>query len=373
LTSKAESLAPITIAHVVERFSGGVATFVKLLAETQSKDGRFAAVHVLADMRFSANHQDVGGVIVHAYESSREPWRIIGVANGINRILREIRPDIVIAHSSFPGFYTRYGRHCWPIIYCAHGWSFSQSKNPVKKLLYKKMEQFLASRTDAIVNVCAFEREQAIRAGIPNEIQHTILNGIPDAPIETQLRFVVDSTDINLGFIGRIDAKKGVDRLLRACGGSELKGLKLWIIGGGADAAAPKVAGAMPNVRFIDWIPNHEIDSHIRQLDAVIVPSRWEACSLVVLEAMRAGRAVIATRVGGLPELVREGDTGLFIDVDDVESARATLQSLTKENLRRLGLQGRRTFESKFTWLQCYRGWDTTIKLILRRSDRKFL
>ncbi|MFI4941236.1 MAG: glycosyltransferase, partial [Burkholderiales bacterium] len=304
--------------------------------------------------------QEIEGVIVHGYKSSRKLWRIIGVANGINRILREIRPDIVVAHSSFPGFYTRYRRRHWPIIYCAHGWSFSQSENPVKKLLYKKMEQFLAARTAAIVNVSAFEREQAIKFGISPDIQYTILNGLPDTRCDVPLRFVVDRSHINFGFIGRIDPKKGMDRLLRAFQDIRLNKVKLWIIGGRADAMKD-VLVVTENIQFIDWIPNFEIDSHIRQLDALIVPSRWEAFSLVALEAMRAARAVIANRTGGIQELVLEGENGIFVNMDDLEETRSILLSVTKKQLSDLGREGRKLFEAKFTWASCYDNWSNLI------------
>ena len=370
MKSKVDLLAPITIAHVVERFSGGVATFVKLLAESQSKDGRFAAVHVLADLRFSVNHQDIEGVIVHTYESSRKPWRIIGVANGISRILREIQPDIVVAHSSFPGFYTRYRRHHWPIIYSAHGWSFSQSKNPVKKLLYKKMEQFLAARTAAIVNVSAFEQEQAIKFGISPDIQCIILNGLPDTRCDVPLRFAVDPSQINFGFIGRIDPKKGMDRLLHAFEDIRLNKVKLWVIGGRADVMN-NVPVVTKNIQFIDWIPNFEIDSHIRQLDAVIVPSRWEAFSLVALEAMRAARAVIANRTGGLQELVLEGKNGIFVNMDDLEETRSILLAVTKKQLSELGREGRKIFEAKFTWARSYDNWSNLIIQIASNARRR--
>jgi glycosyltransferase involved in cell wall biosynthesis len=369
LTSKAEPLAPITVAHVVERYSGGVATFVKLFAETQSKDKRFATVHVLADLRFSPNFQDVEGVTVHPYESSRRPWQILGVANNVNSILREIRPDIVVAHSSFPGAYTRIRRPEWPIIYCAHGWSFSQSASKIKSFLYGIAERLLAFRTAAIVNVSNFEQRQATKIGIPDDIQHVILNGLPDIRCDVPLRFKVDRSQLNFGFIGRIDPKKGMDRLLHAFQDIRLEKINLWIIGGRADTIkdAPFVT---ENIQFVDWIPNFEIDSHIRQLDALIVPSRWEAFSLVALEAMRAGRAVIASRTGGLQELIQEGENGIFVNIDDVEKMRAVLLSLTKQQLSDLGRQGRKMFESKFMWARCYDVWvDLIIGLASDKRD----
>jgi len=364
-----ESHVPITVVHVAERYSGGVATFVKMLAQTQSKDPRFATVHVLADLRFSPVPENTPGVKIHQYKSSRNPLQLLAVAIRVNKILRDIQPDVVLAHSSFPGAYTRIIKQQWPIVYCAHGWSFAQSASKIKSFAYGLAERLLAFRTAAIVNVSTFEQQEALKVGIPKKIQHTILNGLPDKNLESRPRFVANQSQINLGFIGRIDPKKGVDRLLRIFRDHRLNNMKLWVIGGRADELnATSISG---NIEFVGWIPNAEIDSHIRQLDAIIVPSRWEAFSLVALEAMRAERAVIAGRIGGLQELVSENETGIFVDMDDPDHMYLALSSLTKARLRCLGKNGRKKFEEKFTWRQCYDSWADLIARVSSGSRQK--
>jgi glycosyltransferase involved in cell wall biosynthesis len=86
------------------------------------------------------------------------------------------------------------------------------------------------------------------------------------------------------------------------------------------------------------WIGPDEIEAQMNEMDAVVVPSRWEGFGLVVLEAMRCGKPVIVSDRGGLPELVIHGFNGLIFSFDDPHSLVRVLESLSRGDLRRLGL-----------------------------------
>jgi glycosyltransferase involved in cell wall biosynthesis len=86
----------------------------------------------------------------------------------------------------------------------------------------------------------------------------------------------------------------------------------------------------------------------MRESDAVVMPSRWEGFGLVALEAMREARAVLAARVGGLAEIVVDGETGLLFTPDDVRSLEDAIVRCAEFDLAGLGLKGRTRFEAAF-------------------------
>ncbi len=105
--------------------------------------------------------------------------------------------------------------------------------------------------------------------------------------------------------------------------------------------------GLAEHVRFAGYVPNSF--EALRQFDLFVLPSRTEGCPIVVLEAMAMGLPVVATRVGGTPELVVDGKTAILVPPDDPSSmAEAILKVLTTPGLaRQMGELGRkRAFES---------------------------
>ncbi|MFX6269921.1 glycosyltransferase, partial [Acinetobacter baumannii] len=83
--------------------------------------------------------------------------------------------------------------------------------------------------------------------------------------------------------------------------------------------------------------------------DVIVVPSRWEGFGLIAVEAMRAGLAVIASRVGGLAEVVEEGVTGFLVEPDKPEEIVNILRTVTREQLHEMGNAGREHFLNEFT------------------------
>ena len=124
-------------------------------------------------------------------------------------------------------------------------------------------------------------------------------------------------------YVGALIAHKGAAVLLDAF--SELVGdlpkAELWFVGDGPDAADLKSsarARGLYGVRFLGQRSPDELTGFYRHARVVVIPSLWlENAPLVAIEAAAYGRAVIASRVGGLPELVKDGQTGLLFDRGD--------------------------------------------------------
>ena len=301
-------------------------------------------------------------IVRHGYRSDRRLSRALKTSRDIEAQLRRISPDVVVLHSSFPGLWGRLhtGLRPWKTLYCAHGWAFEQRTSSMKRVLYGTVESLLSRRTDAIVSISASEYQAAERLGVRPRSHKLIRHGLAPASGDSAMDLPISPEHINLLFIGRFDRQKGLDLLLEALDDPRLAHVTLWVVGRniiGEGVAVP----ARPNIRLLGWLENEKIDGVIRQMDAVVAPSRWEGFGLVALEAMRNGRPAIVSPAGGLKELIEDGVNGRLLDITHVEAMRDVLASLRKPDLERMGQAGLAIFQQKHGWDRCYGEWQTLI------------
>jgi lipopolysaccharide/colanic/teichoic acid biosynthesis glycosyltransferase/glycosyltransferase involved in cell wall biosynthesis len=364
---------PLIVAHVVEGCQGGVGTAVKHLIEEQKRDPQIGAIHLVADPDRLGEMLSNVPASSHWYKSSRAAHKIIHTSRCIDGKLREIEPDVVYLHSTFSGIYGRLGRGAkksWATVYCPHGWAFSQSVSLPKRLAYAAAERMLAPRADAIVSVSRHEEQEAIRYGVRHTQHRVIRHGIPANRKAVTPAIVPDENCINLLFIGRFDRQKGLDLLLDAWADPRLSNVHLWLIGDATLGGGIKIP-RLPNVHMLGWIKHDEIDSYIQSFDAIIVPSRWEALGLVALEAMRNGRAVIASRIGGLQELVIDSVNGVLFESGDRDAMVNAVARLDKQRLAKMGQMARDVFDAGFEWSSCYEQWKRLTEDVVVRGSRQ--
>ena len=355
MTPKAERSC--SVVHVVETCCGGVATFVSHLIKSQINDPAFSAVHLLHDDRGTEKKLLELTDKVSTYKSSRNPICALGIALDVHRKLKEIDADVVILHSTFPGVWGRLFRGRWKTIYCAHGWSFSQDFHAFSKLAYKKIEVALSHRCDAIVSISHDEFRVGHEAGIPDDIHVVIRHGLAPAAPEGEPVLPLNPETINLAFVGRFERQKGLDVLYDIFDDPSLDNITVWLVGEDIRGVERHVLPARANLRRLGWLNEGQIDAVLRQMDGLIVPSRSEGFGLVALEAMRNRKAVIASRVGGLTELIVEGVNGYLMDINNIPACRALLASLSKPELARMGEAAFEIFEREFRWDGCYGKW----------------
>lgn len=172
-------------------------------------------------------------------------------------------------------------------------------------------------------------------------------------------------------FVGRLTPHKGVDRLVRALP----RGATLTVVGtGGHDPRPPerdypalleRLAEGR-DVRFAGRVDEDELPALYRAARVVVLPSVHETCygtrvaisellGLSLLEAMASGTPVIASRVGGLPEVVADGDTGFVVPPGDVDALRARLEDVLGDDRLRaeMGDRARTHVVERFTWAAC--------------------
>ncbi len=366
----------LKVAHIVEGCQGGVGSAVRHLIEAQCQDSAIGEVHLIADRRRMGDMLVGVPATVHEYKSTRSPLRLMQVSRRLHQQIRLIAPDVVYLHSTFPGLYgrLRWRKQSvpWATVYCAHGWAFTQQLSLAEKKLYALVERVLASRTDAIVSISYSEFDAAVKANLFAPFHRVIYHGVPGRKEYQPAPVLTDPERLNLAFIGRFDHQKGLDLLLRAFAEPQLSHITLWLMGGstlGREYSIPE----QPNIKVVGWVPHNQIDTYIQCFDAVIVPSRWEGFGLIALEAMRNGKPVLASRIGGLAELVIDGVNGRLFNAGDIKDLGRVLLEVSKSDLARMGKIAVEIFHMGFEIDDCCSRWSaiTHDALALRtRSGR---
>jgi len=158
-------------------------------------------------------------------------------------------------------------------------------------------------------------------------------------------------------FVGRISEQKGIFPLLAAARALP-DGVQLVLCASSPDtpelrARLEAAVAGRPQIRWIDaMLPVDEVVQLQSHAAAFVCPSIYEPFGLINLEAMACGTAVVASRVGGIPEVVVDGETGLLVAPGDVPAlAQALRRVLTDRELAaRMGAAGRRRVEAHFSW-----------------------
>jgi glycosyltransferase involved in cell wall biosynthesis len=238
--------------------------------------------------------------------------------------LRSERIDVVHGHGAKGGAYARIaaslirgsGR---PVrIYTPHGGSLHFAPGSLEGRLYHTLERVLAGASEAIVFESAFARQGfADMLGLASPGWPVIHNGLAAAEFDP-IPLAADVADVL--YIGEMRALKGVDVLLDAL--EQLPGVSALLVGAGPDEATYRARAAAlgPRIAFAAPMPARDAFAKGRM---VVVPSRKESLPYLVLEAAAAGRPLVATRVGGIPEIVGPDADGLVPAADAAALAHA--------------------------------------------------
>ena len=156
-------------------------------------------------------------------------------------------------------------------------------------------------------------------------------------------------------FVGRLEKMKGVDTLLRAFAAVKGEGVHLRIVGDGSQRQAlerlTEELGIGDRVTFVGFVPVNHVYEEFAKAQIFCGLSRSEALGNVFLEAQAEGCAVIGTNVGGIPDIVQDGMTGILVPPDDVGAAARAMQKLIDDTQLRLQLaEGGREHAKKYDW-----------------------
>ena len=345
---------------------GGLERVVEMLSTAQQKAGH--DVHVVPSVGRTHDHP-----FVAALRRRNVPVSAITVPlrsylrerAELRRLLTRLTPDIVHTH----GYRTdvlaagvvRGLNVC--AVSTAHGFAGGDAKNR----LYEWLEIRAYRSLDAVVAVSRPLAARLRAAGIPSERVHCIRNAwASEQPLleraEARVRLGLPSEGQVIGWVGRLSREKGADVMIDALSLMPDGTAQLAVVGGGPEREALKAQaerlGVANRVYWLGVFP--EVGHLFAAFDWFALSSRTEGTPIVLFEAMAAGIPIVATAVGGVPEVI-SAEEGLLVPSEDPIALAQALQVVLAD---RMGASARadsarRRLETEFSvtrWVEAYDG-----------------
>lgn len=261
----------------------------------------------------------------------------LGVLPALRSVVKRQRPDLVVTHSVKSHFLV-WRSHLWrdcPWVAFHHGYTTTDRK----MRLYNRLDRWSLPVADRLVTVChAFARELASNTGVPIaniSVQHNSIRPQPptsQADAESlRAKLGIETGDSVLLAVGRLSKEKGHLDLLTAFAclretHPELK-CKLVIVGDGPERGTLEAA-AQSKAIDVDVIFTGQISNVLpfyAAADVFVLPSHSEGSPNVLLEAMAANLPIVATAVGGVPEVVENNESALLVPANDPQAVAAAI------------------------------------------------
>ncbi len=281
------------------------------------------------------------------------------VATQLLRVCRRERVAIWHGHDYKSNALGLLLRRFWPmkLVTTVHGWVKKTRRTP----LYYKIDNLCLPRFDAVLCVSNDLREHCLSRGVPADRCSLIENGIDTVEYtrseeSAHNRASAARRRLVIGAVGRLSDEKGFDILIRAVHRLVQDGIDVELrIAGAGDAKQSlqrltSELGVASRVRLV----GHVADTRrfYESLDVFALSSRREGLPNVVLEALAMEVPVVATRVNGVPRLIRDGATGVLVDPESVDAlAGGLMRILGDSDLRaKMAAAGRREVELNYSF-----------------------
>ena len=211
--------------------------------------------------------------------------------------------------------------------------AFQSYRGGFRVAVLRRTRNRAVRRARHVFTPSAYLRELVVGWGLPAGRVSVSPNPAPDVPpmpSRDELRAELGLEGPTLAFAGRLMAAKALDVALDAM--ASVPEASLVIVGDGLDRAALEqqrdALGLAERVSFVGGLGREGVLRMFRAADAVLLSSRWENFPHVIVEALAVGTPVISSAVGGVPEVVRDGENGLLVPAGDVEALAAAIRRL---------------------------------------------
>ncbi len=252
-------------------------------------------------------------------------------------------------------------RRFWPmrLVTTVHGWVHHTSRTP----LYYAVDRFCLPRYERVLAVSEDLRQRCLECGVRSERCLLIENAIDTEEFRRKFNVVEAKNELGwssrtfvIGAVGRLSPEKGFDILLRALAEIRGRGVDAELLLAGEGHEQPKLEALASQLGCREQLHLTGFQSDVRPqyqaMDAFALSSLREGLPNVVLEAMALETPVVATRIAGVPRVIDDGVNGLLVSPGSVEELAAALLRLIhdEELRRRLGLAGRQTIETRYSF-----------------------
>lgn len=237
------------------------------------------------------------------------------------------------------------------------------------KYVLKFFEHRLLKRSDMIIAVSEFTKREILKnyGDVPSGKIKVIHNGVdvekfsPAANKSTfKRKFGFRDDDILILYVGRLYSRKGLPTLIEAIPkvAGKFNDVKFIISGKGLKDEEEKLKhyakklGVGDKLIFLGYFPDEDLPDLYRAADMFVFPSIYENLPFALLEAMASGLPVITTTVGGIPEVIHDGENGFMIEPYNSTALAGIILYLIEspEKAREIGFSGRETVKEKFNW-----------------------
>jgi len=263
------------------------------------------------------------------------------------RLIRRKQPAVVHTHTSKAGFVGRLAAviaRAPAVIHQPHGHIFYGYYGPRRTAVFTALERRAARWTDRIITLTDRGAAEHLAHGIGRAEQYvTVPSGVPTAELraaapardEARARLGLDADAVVIVGLGRLVPIKGFDLLVRALPivVSQIPSARVLLVGEGAERAHLEAIAASLGVASCLRLTGETTDvaPYLAAADVVTVPSRNEGMGRVIVEAMALGRPVVATAVGGIPDVVTDGECGRLVEPEDVDALAGALIELGRD------------------------------------------
>jgi glycosyltransferase involved in cell wall biosynthesis len=329
---------PLKLLQVLEPSGGGSGRhFLDLCRGMHKRGHHVEAVYspVRAEEGFVRELKAIGLPAVHAVNMKRAPGPSdFGYFLELRRIMRANVFDIIHGHSSKAGALTRLrlpGSHV-PRIYTPHAFrTLDPTLGRGGRLIYGTIEWALARFfTDQLICVSDDEFHHALSLHMPEKRMSVIVNGVapPSCEMAQTLRasFGIAPDAFVFGFVGRLSVQKAPERLIAAFKSvaASVRNSHLVMVGSGELEGDLRKAIAESGLQNRMHLTSAFTGPQaVPAFDLLVMPSRYEAMSYVMLEGAAAGKAIIATDIGGARTVIEDGRNGYILPNSDDTSALA--------------------------------------------------
>ena len=366
--ASAASTRPIRMLLLLTSTAGGVGQHAYLLAKSLSRQRFDLTVAFGPGYPLDAAFEKLDGCRIVRLRTRRSlsPVSNMAALAQVVRLMRRRRFDVVLTGQSIAGAVGRVaGFVCGvPVrIHGIHAYASHDEQPALKRWIYRRLEHWLDPLTTHYIAVSHATRDFGIRHRLfAPERASVIYNGIPEpiapatedrADVRRELGLKPDAPLV--ATVGRFERQKGLNYFIDAAAKvlARVPEAQFLLIGDGplldelrAQAARLGVADA---IRFAGW--RDDVQRVLAACDVFALASLWEALPLTIAEAMAAARPVVATDVGGVREIVRDGVTGRVVPPRDVSALADAIAALLRDEAlrRRFGDAGRASYLQTFT------------------------
>jgi glycosyltransferase involved in cell wall biosynthesis len=349
---------PIKVLRVIARLNvGGPALHVAYLTAGLAERGYdttlVAGTVGLGEesMAFAAEERGVKIEVLDELHREIAPFRDARAILRLARLIRRERPAILHTHTAKAGAVGRIAAllagDARPkiVVHTFHGHVLRGYFNPFVTLGFRTLERLLARSTTRLIAVSPEVRDDLVRLGVAPASKFAVVRlGIElgerthagdDARSAMRTLLGVDERAFLVGWVGRMTAVKRADDLIHALHGLVERGVDayLCLVGDGPDRRGLERTahelGVAKRCLFVGY--QEDVGPFYEAIDVLLLPSVNEGTPVSVIEALAAGRPVVATRVGGVPDVMRDGVDGFLVEVGDVAALVDRLAELARD------------------------------------------